>query len=293
MKVFLGFCIFFVALFSKVVIAAECTIDQAVGRVIGVEWDASDSNAYVIRAEPMVDRRVKVQPYLWLCGNDRIEIADGTKVIISLVNREQKTCTRDASCTLPHNVNKIESSFFGRFFHRLRFNATYTKPIPTFTATRSLRVVLLANDPLLPSGIQYLPHTYEKVVFLWRNGPAEVMLVTADKEIKLSSGNSTYLIVDLPKGQSEGIQINLPNISWHIKRASAPPVPEEMDQFDSTSLPDRLVRALWILKNGQQHEWRLFALSELENLSRAGFFAAEQLWHAALSGELAEVMKEE
>lgn len=293
MKVFLGFCILFVALFSKVVIAAECTIDQAVGRVIGVEWDASGSNAYVMRAESMVDNRVKVQPYLWLCGNDRIEIADGTKVIISLVNREQKTCTRDASCTLPHNVNIIKPSpFFDRIFHRLRFNATYTKPIPIVTATRSLRVILLANDPLLPSGIQYLPHTYEKVVLLWRNGPAEVMLVTADKEIKLSSGNSTYLIVDLPKEQSEGIQINLPNMGWHIKRASAPPVPEEMDQFDSTSLPDRLVRALWILKNGPD-EWRLFALSELEGLSRAGFFAAEQLWHAALSGELAEVMKEE
>lgn len=292
MKVFLGFCIFFVALFSKVVIAAECTIDQAVGRVIGVEWDTSGSNAYVIRAESMGDNRVTVQPYLWLCGNDRIEIADDTKVVILQANREQKTCTRDASCTLPHNVIIIEPSIFDRFFHRLRFNATYTKPIPIFTATRTPRVVPLANDPLLPSGTQYLPHTYEKVALLWRNGPAEVKLVTTDKEIKLSSGNSAYLIVDLPKEQSENIQINLPNMSWHIKRASAPPVPEEMDQFDLASFPDRLVRALWVLKNGPD-EWRLFALSELEGLSRAGFFAAEQLWHAALSGELAEVMKEE
>ncbi|MBX3640463.1 MAG: hypothetical protein KF888_08110 [Nitrosomonas sp.] len=287
MKVFLWLCIFFVAFFSKVTMAAECTIAQAVGKISGIEWDESEGSAYVIRAAPTANERIKVQAYQWLCENDRIEITDDTKVVIFLSNREQKTCTRHSSCVLPINANKITKEI-----PLFLFNKPITRPrhIPIFSIVRSIHSVSLENDPLLPSGIQYLPSDYEKAALLWRNGPAEVTLITSEQETRLHSGNKAYLIVELPKGQSN-MRISLSDINWHIQSATIPPVPEEMNEFNSASLPDRLVRALLILKKGP-NEWRLFALSELENLSHTGFFAAEELWHAVLSGELAEALIE-
>jgi hypothetical protein len=109
----------------------------------------------------------------------------------------------------------------------------------------------LKNNPLLPSGLQYLPAGYDQIALLCQSG------------------------ADL-KNQKTG---------WHVQVSARSPVPPAMSEPDPASTSARLIRAIWILKEGSV-EWRLFALSELAKLSKAGFFAAEELWDVACSGEL-------
>ncbi|MDR4515714.1 hypothetical protein [Nitrosomonas sp.] len=283
-RFFLWFCVFFIIFFYNSTIATACSKEQAVGKISEIEWDKSDGRAYIVRVEA-TNESATVQVYKLLCEKDKIEITDDTKVIVSLARGEILTCTRYSNCEMPSNKNKIKPTLFEKFFPRLRDNRSSSRPIPIFNVVRSIRGISIENDPLLPSGIQYLPHDHKKTALLWRNGPAEVTLITTDKETKFHSGNKAYLTVELPQERSD-LVISLSGISWHIQYVSTLPVPEGLYNFDPESLPDRLIRALWILKNGAD-EWRLFALSELENLSNSGFFAAEEFWHMALTGELA------
>lgn len=77
---------------------------------------------------------------------------------------------------------------------------------------------------------------------------------------------------------------------WHVQVSARSPVPPGMSEPDPTATSARLIRAIWILKEGSVG-WRLFALSELAKMSEAGYFAAEELWAAACSGELDAALK--
>ena len=271
------------ALFSSVTVAADCTVLGIVGKISKIERDENTSGTYVIRAACPPNERIETYAYQWLYGNDRIEITDGTKVIVSLAKGEQRTCTRNTNCELPQS--SIKKTVFDIRFPLIE---RPRKLIPVFNVVRSIRSASLENDPLLPSGTQYLPYGYEQVTLLWKGGPSKVNLSTSNTDF--SSENKAFITIPIPQDRP-GINIYLsdPRINWHIQNSATVPVPEGMEEPDPASLSDRLIRALWIMENGLD-EWRLFALSELEILSHTGLFAAEEFWHATLSGDLVDIL---
>lgn len=289
----------FLLLFSTAVAGSSC---QVVGKISDIVNKNNSGSVYVLRAACEPQERVIAYVYQWLYEGDRIEITGDAEVLVSLAKGEKRVFTQNTNGISLHeqtinDIHKNQSSISGKIeiavgvWKRLEGNR---KSIPYFNKVRgSTQNLVILKDPLLPSGLQYLPANYDQIALLWKGGPATVISTSVEKTIETPSENWSYLVMPISMNQSENI-IRLKNqdISWHIKVASTIPVPQGLNESDLTTSLSQLARALWILKEGPE-EWRLFALSELARLARIGFFPAEELWKAALSGELVSALQAE
>lgn len=287
----------FLLLFSTAVASSSC---QVVGKISDIVNKNNSSSAYVLRAACEPQERVVAFVYQWLYEGDRIEITGDAEVLVSLAKGEKRVFTQNTNGISLHeqtinDIYKNQNSISGKVqiatgiwkaLERQR------KSIPYFNKVRgSTQNLVITEDPLLPSGLQYLPADYDQIALLWKGGPATVISTSAEKVTEIRSESWSYLVLPISGNQSENlVRLQNRDISWNIKTASTIPVPQGINESDLISPSLQLARALWILKEGPG-EWRLFALSELARLSQKGVFSAEELWKAALSGELVSVLQ--
>lgn len=287
----------FLLLFSTAVASSSC---QVVGKISDIVNKNNSSSVYVLRAACEPQERVIAFVYQWLYEGDRIEITGDAEVLVSLAKGEKRVFTQNTNGISLHeqtinDIHKNQNSISGKVqiatgiwkaLERQR------KSIPYFNKVRgSTQNLVITEDPLLPSGLQYLPADYDQIALLWKGGPATVISTSAEKVTEIRSESWSYLVLPISGNQPENlVRLQNRDISWNIKTASTIPVPQGINESDLISPSLQLARALWILKEGPG-EWRLFALSELARLSQKGVFSAEELWKAALSGELVSVLQ--
>ncbi len=289
----------FLLLFSTAAAAGNC---EVVGKISDIVNKNNSGSVHVLRAACPTQERVTAFVYQWLYEGDQIEIAGDAEVSISLAKGEKQVFTKNTNGISLHeksvnDIRKNQNSVPGKIEIAMgvwKALERQRKSIPYFNKVRgSTRNLVITEDPLLPSGLQYLPADYEQIALLWKGGPAEVISTSVEKTIEMPSDNRSYLVMPISKNQPENIiSLRSQDISWQIKIASTIPVPQGLNESDLTTSLSQLARALWILKEGPR-EWRLFALSELVRLARTGFFPAEELWKAALSGELVSALQAE
>jgi len=287
----------FLLLFSTAVAGSSC---QVVGKISDIVNKNNGSSAYVLRAACEPQERVVAFVYQWLYEGDRIEITGDAEVLVSLAKGEKRVFTQNTNGILLHeqtinDIHKNQNSISGKVQIAIgiwKALERQRKSIPYFNKVRgSAQNLVITEDPLLPSGLQYLPADYDQIALLWKGGPATVISTSAEKVTEIRSESWSYLVLPISGNQSESlIRLQNKDISWNIKTASTIPVPQGINESDLISPSSQLARALWILKEGPG-EWRLFALSELARLSQEGVFSAEELWKAALSGELVSVLQ--
>jgi len=299
MKFYHWYSSIFLLLFSTTVAASNCEI---VGKISDIINKNKVVSVYVLRAACPPQERVSAFVYQWLYEGDRIEITGDAEVFVSLAKGEKRVFTQNTNGISLHeqtinNIHKYQNSIPGKVEIAIgvwRALEKKRKYIPYFNKVRgSIQNLVITEDPILPSGLQYLPADYDQIALLWKGGPATVISTTAEKVTEMRSENWSYLVMPVSGNQSENIvRLQNQDISWHIKIASTTPAPQGINESDLTSPSSQLARAVWILKEGPG-EWRLFALSELARLSQRGVFSAEELWKAALSGELVSALQAE
>lgn len=289
-------------LFSTTVAAGNC---EVVGKISDIVNKNNGSSVHVLRATCPARERVTAFVYQWLYEGDQIEIIGDAEVLVLLAKGEKRVFTKDTNGMSLYDktvadIHKNQNSIAGKVeiaigvWRVWKTLERQRKSIPYFNKVRgSTQNPVIMEDPLLPSGLQYLPTDYDQIALLWKGGPATVISTSIEKKTEISSKNWSYLVMPIAKNQSENI-IKLKNhdISWHIKITSTIPIPQGLNESNLTTSFSQLVRALWILKEGPG-EWRLFAFSELARLARIGYFPAEELWKAALSGELVSALQVE
>jgi hypothetical protein len=229
--------------------------------------------------------RATLAPYDWLCPGDRIEIAAHARVRLQLASGGQRLLTKDAPA-LPSAASLARAApgvleLIGEVIDRLRGPR---QPVALFNQARDpgRAQPTLRTDPLLPAGPQSLPPGTGRVALLWRGGPAIVAWQPVGAApMQTSSGRRAYAIVDLaPLAATGELRLLDQGLAWPLRFDAAPP---------PTDPEHRLAQALQVLRVGPA-SLRLFALSELATLAAEGNFAAEQLWAAARSGELAAAL---
>lgn len=296
MKLYHWYSSIFMMLFSATVAASNC---EVVGKISDIVTKDKNGSVYVVRATCPAQERIAAFVYQWLYEGDRIEITGDIEVLVSLAKGEKRVFTQNTNGIslreqTVNDIHKNQNSLLGKLEIAVdiwKALEKQRKSTPYFNKVRgSTENWIVQEDPLLPSGLQYLPIGYDQIALLWKGGPATVISTTAEKVTEIRSENWAYLVMPIPGTQPETI-IRLQNqdISWHIKTVSTIPVPQKMNESDLTSTSSQLTRALWILKEDLR-EWRLFAVSELARLSQMGIFPAEELWRAALSGELSPAL---
>jgi len=290
----------FAVLFSSISFGNNCEIVGQVSDIINKDKQKSD-NVYIIRTSCPNEERINAFVYQFIYSGDRIIIIDDTEVLVTIARGEKKVFTKQTNDqviyeqTVDEMRNK-QNSFSGvvemaidiwKKLERQR------KTIPYFNKVRGkIQYLAVQQNPLLTSGRQYLPANYKQIALLWEGGPATVHLTTSSNEVvEMHSNNRAYLVMKLPSDQTVNmIRLQHQDIQWAIRESSTIPVPDGMHESDLTSKSYQLLRAIWILKENKK-EWQLFALSEIARLSQMGVFSAEELWKAALSGELVQALQ--
>ena len=282
-------------IFSSLVIADNCLEIYSVGKINQIVKEKAGSNIWVIRANCPANERLEAFHYQLLYEGDQIQILDESRVNVSFAQGKEQLFTQQTN-NLPisgktvKSIHDNQNNWYEKFKSAKavwKLFGTPRKPIPQTTVVRgSTPRFLLAEDNLLPSGIQYLPVDYDQVAILWRGGPAIVSLAASIGTMETNTQQVAYLVTAIPNNQSE-IEIRLlrHDIGWRIQFAKNPPLPSGLTEPDQNAIAERVIRAVWILTEGPL-EWRIFALTELAKLAKQGYFSAEQLWLAALSGEL-------
>lgn len=297
MKLYHWYSSILMMLFSATVAASNC---EVVGKISDIVTKNKSGSVYVVRTACPAQERIAAFVYQWLYEGDRIEITGDIEVLVSLAKGEKRVFTQNTNGIslreqTVNDIHNYQNSLPGKLEIAVgiwKALEKQRKSMPYFNKVRgSTENWVVQEDPLLPSGLQYLPAGYDQIALLWKGGPATVISTTAEKVTEIRSKNWAYLVMPIPGIQSENIvKLQNQDISWHIKAASTIPAPQGMNESDLTSPSSQLARALWILKEDLR-EWRLFAVSELARLSQMGIFSAEELWKAALSGELATALQ--
>jgi hypothetical protein len=223
-----------------------------------------------------------------LIGGDRIVFHGPGVVEINLWGRD-RTITDDFEVPLRDAgvLSQLEARYLDSlllFLGRPRWYAPATLPAVRDPLAPMARVK--PND-LAPTGIQHLPQGSTRVALVWDGGPTELAISPA------ASGGSPVInsrgaraVVSAPATARFTITAADGGLAWVVERGRVPPWPPWREPPTGTpSEAQRLVRAVWLLRDGPG-DWRVFALGELEDLARAGNYAATQLWEAAGSGEL-------
>lgn len=145
----------------------------------------------------------------------------------------------------------------------------------------------LEPHALLPTNSsQFIPIGYAVLFPLWSNGSGVASWTAASERLPSYIGepNGWRLPHAVTCGTlSAGRTKQVRELNWKVETRS------EVPWGDAPSLPaaeitdtDRVDRAAWLLRAGPK-EWRLFALSELYQLSRLGVFEAKALLDYARS----------
>jgi hypothetical protein len=147
-------------------------------------------------------------------------------------------------------------------------------------------------NPALSRTEQYFPRGATASVVLWA-GPASPLIVTPDRggPIRLSPAGAGWGIVPL-SSSSARLEVALSDapLGWTLTVADLPPSPPWFTSpVAQLSEAERLVRALWILRDGPT-SWRLYAATELHDLASARNFVATQFWQGLRSGELSALL---
>lgn len=229
--------------------------------------------------------RSALRSYDWLCAGDRIELQGATRIVAMLAGGAEQVFAPGAALSLPAPAAARAApglaDLASEALDRLR---GARKPIALFNQARDpgqTQPPLLA-DALLPPGEQRLPSGTLRAALLWRGGPAIVgVQAEAMAASSVSSGRRAYAVVELPR-DAPGLVLRTldQELAWRIVWTTDA-VPSDADE--------RVQQALRLLREGAPQR-RLFALSELAALAAQGHFAAEQLWAAARSGELADAL---
>jgi hypothetical protein len=169
------------------------------------------------------------------------------------------------------------------------FIKTPRQSIPVYATVRGGEAgdVTLAPSPLAPVGRQYVARDTDHLALLWRGGAARIHVKPdGAPEAVVDSGRNAWAVVSLAgKANRTRISTERQTIEWTIERSDAVPVPEWFEGKPPASEAQRLVRAIWLLRQDDT-SWRLFALTELSDLAAAGNFNAIELWTGIRSGEL-------
>ncbi|UJP05900.1 MAG: hypothetical protein LZF61_02675 [Nitrosomonas sp.] len=285
--------------FSSMAAANNCGVIGKINEIINKN---SDDSVYVVSSGCVAQQRISAYAYQWIYDGDRFEITGDTEVHIALAKGERRVLTQHHSGQILHtqtadDLYDDQNSLSGKFTLAIdvwKKLERQRKSIPFFNKVRgSEQNLTIREDPLSPSGVQLLPANYAQIALLWRGGPATAVLTNAGQTAEFQSGNWAYLLIPVSEIQMEiSIRLQEQRIHWQIKTAMKAPTPEGIEESDLSKPLLQLNRAIWILGQQDLMNWRLFALSELARLSHRGIFAAEELWKAALSGELAAALQE-
>lgn len=258
--------------------AAACRSGTPLGRIDRIEPPDAQPAPVHIDAD---NRRSIAQPFDWLCTGDAIEITGSAVVVASFARGEPRRFAAGRSRVDDSAAQRGAApgllDFLNDIFGKLQGPR---KPIAVFNETRApgQKQPVLIADALLPAGSQLIPTSYRAVALLWRGGPALISVSAAGKTTRINSGRRAYAVLELP---ATAVPVKLAlldqTIGWTVTRGGVAPATD-----DAARLQD----ALQILRAGPDNR-RLFALSEIAALSASGNYAAEQLWTAARSGELA------
>ena len=149
----------------------------------------------------------------------------------------------------------------------------------------------LVADSLAPSGPQLLPRGATMVAVSYRGvaGSLNVKTGSSDTAPVSTYGNS-WAEVSVPPKAAGGFSIASPGgeLKWNITFSDQPPGGICRARDDAPTVGARIARAICILNQGPP-EWRLFALTELDDLSQSDFLA-ERFWNAAQAGRLGEAL---
>jgi hypothetical protein len=259
--------------------AAPCAASLPTARVERVEVPSGEKAPQRVAAN---GSRSTVKVYDWLCPGDRFDIQGEARVAAVLAGGTEQVFSKGAAgpmaavALLRRAPGLID--LLGDVLDRLH---GARQPIALFNQARDPGQVQpsLQADPLLPQEPQSLPPGYARVVLLWRGGPAIVSVQLEGAPVAtVSSGRRAYASIELPPDPSHlTLRLLDQGIAWQVSFDAPPPAADAVS---------RLEQALQILRDGPIQR-RLFALSELALLGSQGNFAAEQLWAAARSGELA------
>lgn len=266
--------------------AADCESWNGIGRVEEVSDEVKVSHA----GGPAVS----LQVYAAICRGDRFEFPHGGKVTASFLNVPSKVFDQSNpkvpdELAVGPEANSQWSTSVSLFVTQLTRKMGRFRPVVQFNTTRDVRLATLTPDPLLQPGSQFLPAGYNRASFLWDGGPGFLKL-QPDMGGIVKSGRMANVAVDLP-GDASPIVVSPmgQTFHWEVRRSDAVPKMPELSDEALLTPAGRTARALWILARGPK-EWQLFALSELSSMAAAGSYLADELWTAARSGQLAELI---
>jgi hypothetical protein len=266
---------------------AAAEILDARGKVLAIEH-ADEGHFHIVHAN---GHRDDVVPSMLLFGGDRFEV-DGNAVVVVRVDGERRTFSRvtpRSDLTVPPRRIQSFAAVEDRYISALRMLiADGRNEQITYLAVRSKGPVFSA-DPLAPSGDQFLPANEDHIVLLWRGGATRVLMEKGDAQTVIGdSGATDWVRVAIP-AEADPIKLQLAASEaapeWVVHRQPGAPSASWDKAVGADGAPRRLVRAIWLLKDGPP-AWRLFALTELADLSASGYFPADELWRAAQQGVL-------
>jgi hypothetical protein len=263
--------------------------------VAGMVDDVDPRGAVDVRRKttPRPDLREQAHYHTLLYPGDRLEFHVAGKLEADLCGKSRTYHAGDVDMTVPDcgagDFGEKGEALLGVFWP---FTSSSRRAAATYTWSRSgqggPRPPAL-TDPLAPSGHQLVPAGQTHLVVLWRNGPGLVTVeAQGNRSVNVDSFRNAWVDVPLAPGAAYyQISVDQPGLQWSVETAPTAPVPPWFDGAQPATVAQRLVRAVWLLKEGPQ-DWRLFALAELEDLAAAGDFQARQFWDGARSGELQE-----
>lgn len=230
-----------------------------------------------------------------LSARDHLVLRKGEAVIYSLGGHKPQV--KSGPCDWPVPDPERRSSDVAAKILASINDFLYHPPSPPALPTYARRGGFAADGPpapdlwLAPTGEQDLaPHT-SSVALVW-NGRVDKLVVETpgrpDRTLHPRGANA--LVLPVPQNAPAGFVVRTGDraLIWRFAYATqAPPTPLP---GNPTTPGDRLAQALSLLQSGPP-QWRVFALSELAALAKAGDFVAAELWSAARHGELPPDLK--
>jgi hypothetical protein len=263
---------------------------EAVGNIQSIGNAAKPEDAIVLRKS---GERVLARRYLLLFPGDRVQVAEGVEVCSNIAGSRRCFNRGTNGASIEAQQIGAHSSADDEYIFGLRFLFdTQRKPIVFFMNARGKSEICTPSpNNLLPAGDQKVPPTEQAVFVLWASCPSQLFLEDAVSKSVMDASNYTFAKVPIPGAEPVRIHAKSENVFWNVTRSNEVPTPPWLKAGPGpTSDAERLVRAIWILKEGPP-TWHLFALSELADLSESNNFAASQLLIAAKSNELEAVLR--
>ena len=233
-------------------------------------------------------QRLSAVSDMTLYPGDRLSISADATICI---NTPAQTCLSQtdnnfaikAAVTGEHSAmgEEIWQTIFGRADVHAQGQATATN-------SRGGNAGRVAAASLLPAGegqVQRMPAGYRAISPMIAGSIEKTRWVASSGIAASYDLHSTLLEFASPVSEAQDIRLQMPTGSeialWHVTIDNAPPRPAWLP---ATALdqPQRLERAAWILREGPA-DWRLFALSDLATMAKAGYFEADEILSVAYS----------